>query len=39
MSSKDEDVAHLNQFRLWVLARGAFVERRDSFPSPQFPDV
>ena len=35
----DEDAAHPNQFRVWVLARGALVERGDPFLSPYFPAV
>ena len=36
----DEDPEHANQqFRVWVLARGAFVERGDPFLSPHFPVV
>jgi hypothetical protein len=35
----DEDAAHPNQFRVWVLARGALVERGDPFLSPYFPTV
>lgn len=35
----DEDPQHSNHFRVWVLARGAFVERGDPFLSPHFPVV
>lgn len=35
----DEDPGHANRFRVWVLARGAFVERGDPFLSPHFPVV
>jgi hypothetical protein len=35
----DEDTEHPNQFRVWVLARGALVERGDPFLSPHFPVV
>jgi Immunity protein 7 len=35
----DEDPEHPNHFRVWVLARGALVERGDPFLSPHFPVV
>jgi hypothetical protein len=35
----DEDPEHRNHFRVWVLARGALVERGDPFLSPHFPIV
>ena len=35
----DEDAALAHQFRVWVLARGALVERGDPFLSPYFPTV
>jgi hypothetical protein len=35
----DEGPEHPNQFRVWVLARGALVERGDPFLSPHFPVV
>jgi hypothetical protein len=38
-TENDEDPEHPNQFRVWVLARGAFVERGDPFLSPRFPVV
>lgn len=38
-TENDEDPKHPNQFRVWVLARGVFVERVDPFLSPHFPVV
>jgi hypothetical protein len=35
----DEDAAHPNHFRVWVLARGTLVERGDPFLSPYVPSV
>lgn len=35
----DKDPEHPNDFRVWVLARGAFVERGDPFLSPHFPVI
>jgi Immunity protein 7 len=35
----DEDVAHPNQFRVWVLRRGTLVEHGNPFLSPYFPTV
>ena len=35
----DEDAAHVNAFRVYVLARGALVERTDPFLSPFVPVV
>jgi hypothetical protein len=35
----DEDAVRPNHFRVWVLARGALVERSDPFLSPYFPTV
>jgi hypothetical protein len=35
----DEDAAHPNQFRVWVLRCGTLVEHGDPFLSPYFPTV
>ena len=38
-TENDDDREHPNHFRVWVLARGAFVERGDPFLSLHFPVV
>jgi Immunity protein 7 len=35
----DEDAAHPNQFRVWVLRCGTLVEHGNPFLSPYFPTV